>query len=183
MGIYDKIIRLFTSKPQSLGEGLARVKKMFNACGDDLAKLPGERLYKTPSGNLVSIHQNDVTSLDVQKHIMPHEKINYLDYIGKPAYLGRSYRNTVIADTKVELRRCTNLASFAVKPKSKLASFFSRNFTNTHRVHNEYRYPNSIQKLYPELGKISKLAGNYTTVSDKTRIIPYNKAVSMGLKV
>lgn len=58
-----------------------------------------------------------------------------------------------------------------------------RNFTNSERVNKEYLYPTSIQKLYPKLGQISKLAGNYTSVSSNTRIIPYTKAVSMGLKV
>ncbi len=183
MGIYDKIIGLFTRKPQSLGEGLARVKNMFNACGDDLAKIPGERLYKTPGGNLVAIHNPYGNTLGVQKYIMPHEKINYSDYVGKPAYLSRTYNNTVIGDTKVRLDRYTNRATFAEMPETKLASFFRRNFTNKNRVFKESLYPDSVQKLNPDLGKTNKCVANFTTVSDKSRIIPYTKAVSMGLKV
>ena len=183
MGIYDKIIGLFTRKPQSLGEGLARVKNMFNACGDDLAKIPGERLYKTPGGNLVAIHNPCGNTLGVQKYIMPHEKINYSDYVGKPAYLNRNYSNTVIGDTRVRLDRCTNRATFAEMPESKIASFFRRNFTNKNREFKESLYPDSVQKLNPDLEKINKCAADVKTVSDKSRIIPYTKAVSMGLKI
>ncbi len=182
-GIYDKIIGLFTRKLQSLGEGLARVKNMFKACGEDLAKVPRERLYKTPSENLVAIHQSyKDKSLNVQKYIMSHEKINYSEYIGQPGYLSRTYNNTVIEDKKVLLDRGTIMLTFAPiqMSKSKLASFFG---LNSMRSHNEFRYPASVRKFNPALGEIGRGIFYDKKMPDNSRIIPYTKAVSMGLKV
>ena len=51
--------RLIMRKPpQSLGDGMNRVRRAFHAFGDDVLKTPGARQFRTPFGNFVGIYCN-----------------------------------------------------------------------------------------------------------------------------
>ena len=60
----------FFRKPQTLGEGLARVKKQFSVVGADLMNKPGARLYETVSNDRVVINTTQ-NSLMVRKLHLP----------------------------------------------------------------------------------------------------------------
>lgn len=58
----NSIGRMFYQKPNTLGEGLSRVKGKLGAVGDDLAQIPGRRGYahKSKKGH-ISIDTSNLT--------------------------------------------------------------------------------------------------------------------------
>jgi len=91
MKILLKILSKFT-KPRSAGECLRRVKKAFNAVGEDIAHKPGCRIYKTPGKNEVHM-ATEYGSLDICKYLAGWNKSK--DYIGKLAHVTRVHHNFV----------------------------------------------------------------------------------------
>ena len=98
----NAIGRMFYQKPNSLGEGLSRIKSKLGAVGDDLIQMPGKRYYAHKSNkahisidtsNLtVRASSGDVTNISRLTLGTHNPKINYVvDYsacdllgLGKP---------------------------------------------------------------------------------------------------
>lgn len=164
MGIFQK---LFCRKPKSLGEGLARVKKMFNAIGEDIAQKPGHRLYKTPSGNRVEIRS--CGSLSIKKHLAPLGKSAYKNYVGKLSSVDRHYINFVKpGDNMVVLDRSQTTSKF-VPLNSKKGLDATLAYDCKRLFKDEY-----LQEVVPKVERTFK--ANNPRIS-------YAKATAMGMKI
>lgn len=163
-------------KPKSFGDALKAVKKHFNAIGDDLAHIPGQRIYKTPSDNRVVI-DGDSSRFSIRKVLNPFiDKQEYNSYVGKPAEITVS-RGAYVkpGDTTVHRYSHKNKGTFAPLNSNKrivreLSSYESKklfNVDNTLAINDDYYAKPKVT----------------TKTSYRHENIPYQKAVSMGLKI
>ena len=145
MSFGGKFLNLFHSKPASLGEGLKRVKKAFHAIGDDIANIPGQRLYNTPGRNEVAINSANSKLSISHKFRGQYASADHKNSLAK---VDRDYFNYTIGESKVKLCRDTKRSFYTGEIdafcKSEVKTFYDKS---------------------------------------KTRIIPYEKAASMGLRV
>ena len=175
MGILKK---LFGIKPKTVGDAFRAVKKRLGAVGDDLAHIPGQRLYKTPSGNRV-LFDSTYNGIRIDKvldaNISPRE---YKAYVGTPAGIARSHHLDVKpGDKTVKLWTSTEFGTFkdlGAKKSWKLRESHD-NIGTVKRIGQHYT------SLPGEGGKV--LPRVKTTYSYNTQTMPYAKAVSMGLRV
>ncbi len=161
---------IFTSRPQNLGEGLARVKNKFNAVGLDLLGIPGQRFYDTPCNNsvhIVSFKDRLKIAKVLSNAIDAKEYAKY--YVGKTAEIVKSYVNKVGQNAKVVvLDRSVTTSKFAqIKPNGK------------------YQFPkaNDIFNHVEDGIQVPLMPQVKTTKSYHAKMISYPKAVSMGMKV
>ena len=173
MKILFKMLSKFT-RPKSTGECLRRVKKAFNAVGEDIAHKPGCRIYKTPCGNEVHMACK-YGSLDIDKYLSTGNELK--DYIGKLAHVDRYH---TIAAKPGDGKICVSTRTVTHK--------FSKS------VHNQvfpWAVDGNQERLANTLGYSSvenmKKAGlPWSDAGFKTNrkiLIPYEQAQSWGLKI
>ena len=163
-------------KPKSFGDALKAVKKHFNAIGDDLAHIPGQRIYKTPSDNRVVIN-GDSSSFSIRKVLNPFTSTSpYKKYIDTPAEITVS-RGAYVkpGDKTVHRYSLKHEGTFAPLNSDKrmvreLSSYESKklfDLDNTLAINNDYYAKPKVT----------------IKTSYRHENIPYQKAVSMGLKI
>ncbi len=162
---------LFLSRPQSLGEGLARVKNKFNVVGSDVLGVPGQRIYYTPCNNTVHIatlsDKLKITKI-LSDQVSNGEYNKY--YVGKVAEIVKSYANKLVTKMRVIVldRSITKSKFTEIKPDGN-SQFPSLNEIYEHRKNEGVPIP-----IQPQI-KTSKCYN--------VRMISYPKAVAMGIKV
>lgn len=162
------------SSIKTLGEGLNRVKERFSAVGENLATQPGERLYKTPSGNIVTM-QAYSDNLIIKKILAPFNKVK--DYFGKFAGITRSYGAYVKrGDGNVRQYASTRIEKFAEKGDVQALGLLPRTEARNMGI---FHASNISTIPKPELA--TNVTNTYTVT--RRRTIPYAQAVAQGLKV
>ena len=176
MGFLKKLLGI---KPKTVGDAFRAVKKHFNAVGDDLAHIPGQRLYKTPSGNRV-LFDTTYNGIRIDKvldaNISPRE---YKAYVGTPAGIARSHHLDVKpGDKTVKLLTTTESDTFkalGTKKSWKVREGYG-NIGTVERIDKQH-----YAKLHADVAEVVPKVKK--TYSFNTQTMPYAKAVSMGLKV
>lgn len=117
MNVMKLFHKVFGIKPMTMQQGLNSVKKKMGACGDNLSKKAGERIYKTPEGDRVVIRTTK-SGLTVDRIIDKNNlKNNYDNYIGRTVGIKTERLNTQINDI---WKRFQSLITVSiVSPKNK----------------------------------------------------------------
>lgn len=159
---------LLNIKPKTVGDAFRSIKKMFNIASDDLAHIPGQRLYKDAQGHFVEI-KSDRWGATIKK-ILSYgtDKKAYKEIVGTPAELS-TLRTISVTDNGDSIKKCSKYLSTIApfkKPFDPLGiitvDWLPKRDHVTHRI-----IPNV---------KVKKL-------SDKTQIVPYTTATTSNLKV
>lgn len=160
------IDKLFAKKPHSLGEGLARIKKVFGIVEQKEPLMLDSRRYIAKDGSTVWFN-NLGSSLSIHKEVQPVTGSAYNEIFSKKlASLHKYYMNIKFGD-EVHMDRSINVELFKPLKKSDIKSNI------TIATHNIDR-PGVKEIGYNGLRHI-----HYHNTKD----IPYTKACSMGLKV
>ena len=158
---------------KTLGEGLQRVKERMCAVGENLATKPGERLYKTPSNNIVTMTTLG-TSLSIQKVLAPFNNVK--SYFGKIAGLHRSYGSYVKpGDGNVRQYARTTVEKFAKNGNEQVLCRIPK--TNTAGI----GIFSDGQIFWPKKELAQNVVKKHSTA--RARVLPYNQALSQGLRV
>ena len=156
--------KLFAKKPQTLGEGLARIKSKFGIIEQKEPLMCDSRLYVAKDGSNVHFH-NSGSSLRIHKQIQPVTSAEYnKKYANELASVEKQYFNTNLGD-EVHIGRNIDISYF--KPVK------DTNLTGKIASHNIDR-PGVIELGY----------GNFNRDHyHNSKFIPYARACAMGLKV
>lgn len=160
---------LFHRKPRTLGEGLKRIKRLFGAYGKNKSEELGQRIYNTPSRNKVYII-SDYNKLAIKKILNISKSFFYKRYIGKRALIERNYINTPKNNEKeLLINRSTWMFDFAPLKQQYI---------------NQPSFQQDFKKVFGLPAKDTKITPRVTyEYKCAHRNIPYEQAVSMGLKI
>ena len=156
--------KLFAKKPQTLGEGLARIKSKLGIIEQKELLRCDSRLYVAKDGSNVHF-RNYGSSLRIQKEIQPVTFAEYnKKYANELESVEKQYFNTNLGD-KVRIGRSIDIARFKPVKDTNLAGGIA-----THNIDRpgvlELGYRNFNHEHY-----------------HNSKFIPYSKASVMGLKV
>ncbi len=83
MKVMKMLYKVLGIKPMTMQQGLNSVKKKMGAVGKNLSENPGERIFKTPEGDLV-VMRTTKTGITIDRIIDKENlKNNYNNYIGR----------------------------------------------------------------------------------------------------
>ena len=156
--------KIFAKKPQTLGEGLARIKKKFGIVEQKKPLIPNERTYLAKDGSNVHFF-NSGKGLYISKEVPPvSEKAYNKVFAYEPAKIEKGYFNINLGDA-IHMDRSINVSYF--KP---IKNAREDVIVATHNIDR----PGVRELKYNDF---------YRDHYHNTREIPYAMACARGMKV
>lgn len=164
---------LFNIKPKTVGDAFRSIKQMFNIVGDDLAHIPGQRLYKNAQGHWVEIKSSEWGSTIKKIISYGTDEKAYKQIVGTPAKLSTIRTSNITDNGKSIIKNCTKYLNTIVpfkKPFDPLGIVVNINGKNWFPKRDHV-----TGRIIPNV-KVKKL-------SDKTKILPNTKPTSGNIRI